>query len=732
MWVAQHALVVLLVVSRAACTPVDASLSPLDDEGDPLWLDRASHRGSIEARADIEAAEAVTRDKLAHVIRNDVEASRIDAEEAEDIVHVAQLKAKNAHDSRRVYDHNNAVLGVVQDKYEREYLELNAKLEADQIAGAPSAKMHADEKHLRHMMKRVALANEKESAANTKANEFARRDHMARRTLTRAREDSEMKVALEQANERDHKSAVKATQDAKQDAAEAAEDARLRAAVGVPPRGIKQFEQDNRAGYIVVGKDIFQARLPGKHSVSEVETSTAPDYEAEEAEEAVNDAMFSERQAQQRDVKWAHKVGATHGFGAAAELGESLPVTTLRSGSAIEAVNQVENIAKRLTDAAQNTKALARGPNGADGEMIEAVKALASINQAANITFQAAAKAHVSDKIEQDAENAVNGVGLGQSNSMKSTPESKELEELRKKVRHQEVVIAKLKQQSGPFAAEHEADRWMHEFNQKETAETAEFDKGMLKARRKARNMQEVTETQQAFVEATHRVNTVREDVLDATNAADKAIKAYDARVSFSSQSLKFSLKMKERMDKSTREFESFGPPMTKEQIAASADAKAIHERRGLAEDDMKEATKAYWLSAAESRESMEAERKSSLEAIRALHEKVNTIEDYWAKKADSIQAKCEAQKALGTNCQETEKLLELESKTEKCQNLKDWRQWLANNTATINYIKTKEMYRDEQDKVRGCQHLLHASRNATNYKIQARSESEMPLPEIT
>lgn len=574
----QHALVVLLVASvhRAALgTPVDASLSPLDDEGDPLWLDRASHRGTIEARKDIAAAEAVTRDNLANLIRTDHKASKIDAEEADDLVRIAQLKAKEASNDRRVFDHNTAVLGVQQDKYEREYLTDNAKLRADTSVGTISQdQVERDSLMLHHIQKRLVQATLKEHTADTKANMAAEKDHSARHALRRAREKSEIDRALEEASERDHKSAVKATQDSKQDAADAAEDAKWRAAAGRPPRKIKQFEHDDRAGYIVIGKDIFRARLPGKPSRTEVESTTSPDWESEEAEDSVNDAMFSEREAGRRDVKWAHEVGAEHGFGGAenkpmAELGESLPVTTFRSGSAIEAVNQVENIAKGLSDAAKSTEALAEGSNGADSEMIQAVKALASINQAANVTIKAAAKASVSDKIEANAEDAANAPGLGQSNSMSNTQE-KELEKLRKKIREQELQIAKLKQQSGPFAAEHEADRWMNEFNQKENKETVEFDQGLLKAKRKARDTKLVVQTAREFAAASNRIDDVREDMLEAEKAADKAVRDYDARVTFAINAISYARKLQKNMEKAKRSFEAYGPRMTKEQIAAS------------------------------------------------------------------------------------------------------------------------------------------------------------------
>lgn len=164
------------------------------------------------------------------------------------------------------------------------------------------------------------------------------------------------------------------------------------------------------------------------------------------------------------------------------------------------------------------------------------------------------------------------------------------------------------------------------------------------------------------------------------------------------------------------------------------ADAKAMDERRTLAEDEFKGALTASRQAEADSNEAMDNERKASLEAIKTLQTKASTVQTYWVTKGGSIQAKCNAQKAVATQCADTEKLLELEAKKDNCENLKTWRQWLANNTAHVNYIKTKEMYRDEHDKLRGCQHLLHASRNATNFKIRVRPESEMsqPLPEIT
>lgn len=700
--------VILGALSRVeASRPVDSSVSSLDDEGDALWLDKAEHFASMEAMKDIHEAEAANRGQLAHIVQTEEAAYKLDTQDAYNKVQVAKMHLAEAGTKAAAANQQAAAAGVKQDTVENELLEDDEMRAADESyhGNGGYERSGADEDRIQELKKTVQDVRGHARLTDKLAHDSTYQEHQARKELRDAREERDISESLYEGSRLDHLQARRAEEDAKRDA----EDAALRSPSKQPSQ-LLEFGDDPTAGYVVEGQDIYQARIPEDAAKpAREEQLVSPVREADKAANAVQEALAAEKAMESRDVSWALKVGAAHGFGPAKaerpQLGEAgAPVFRIRAGGALAAISEVSNIARKMK-ASANAAMVVAG-NQADHEVLESARVLAQIGKAANATIVAAKAADAATKMEKDANDAVATVsGLGQANDADPPSDAVQamIARLQQKVKEQQFEIQRLSKQSGPFAAEQEASRWMSAQLKKQKKDDSSFDETMNKAELSTKKREEAAASAQKWIDSQEYVDNSQADLDEMKKAADDAVSKYVKASVLTGQYLTEMAKLSKRVQEARSEFESFGPKMSQERIDASAAATMSDHKRTQAEAAMHEA-EANWRGMTETlQNSVRHERETSLEMLNAMKQKIASMEDFSSKSLSSQQLKCAAEKATAVSCSDVKTLLKFAAKKNSCKEYPLWRQGLEQTTCVVDHEKTKAKLGSEHEALEKC-----------------------------
>lgn len=740
-------LLVVLCAHFAHARLVDTSVSSLDDDGDPDWLDKADQQGSVLAQKDIAAAESVTMGDLHHLVGKEVQGAKLDVDSSIDAVAAAKI---HVVDSQRRADRllrKAAVIGVRKDRLEHVLVEDRVRRNADRDAGlsglGSERELEKEEATLRQKQKEFIDLQGEAKMAEDAAHAGSLELHENRLALTKAREDKEIADDLLDGARNDHKEAERAAKRASDKAKEAARIHYLATSPTAVSPIAPQPDDTERLGET---NGLYQASDVAETDDEEAEVFMPSRPDA--TDDAVREALEGERAIENRDVSWAwaqkSKPPAQASQSNQPQLGEGAPapVFKIRPGSSMAKITEASGIADALQAEVTSTLRVADENDPADKDVLETAKLLATIGKAVNGTMHAAREAVQRSEVHA----AVNAPGLGQSIESSDQPQNPAVEEmiqrLQERVKAQALEIKQLQKKSGPFAAQHEADRWMSEWQKKENKESVKFDQQIVTVQRKREKEENQEEKAELWNEAQEVLEASEQDLDEATTNAKSLTQKYSAAAKALGTAIANIKEYTEKAERAQRDFEAYGPKMDAETIESSPQAQHSDTLRTEAEQQAQESlTFAHSYRDNNLYPAVERERQASLKMLEGLQEKIAAIQEQTDKKIKTVQAKCEAQKAVMTQCKYTEKRLDAVAVKKDCSSYSTWRAKLYNSTCRVDYMESQEQLKKEQQQLEVCKKQVrcahtseHKSTNstavATNSSAVARDVQQIELIE--
>jgi len=646
---------------------------------------------------------------MAHMIQGEEAGYELDAESADDRVDTAKIRFKAAREKAAGANREAAVVGVKEDKLGTELLEDRTMRNADEsYSGESEHRQEHDTSRIAQVRKEFSEVQGHGETADKMAHIATLVEHEAHKELGDARQAREISESLLAGSQNDDREAKQAVKEAKEDAQDAAvyQDRSESQLVG--------FGDDPTAQYIVEGKHIYRARMSETQETARQPTqhkSVSPDLEADEAASAVQDALDAERAVEHRDLSWAMATGAAHGFGPKPSSTEPLlgegaaPVFRISAESPLAAVSEVTHIASNMQEAAH--AALAVAGNQADGEILQAVKLLATIGRATNATIEAGKAVSVSNRAEQAVHEAVIAPsGLGQANE--ETPAASATTQaliagLEKKIKDQALQIKHLANQSA-FAAEREASSWMSGILDKTKKENNAFDGDIQVARLDSAKREDAAEKDMKWSRTKVLVESSAQDLDQATKTADKSTRKYTQAASSTGEVLTQLKKLARAAAQERGKFAAMGPKMSDDRIAGSVVAKQIDQERTDQYQAMEQAEAQWRQTAAEMPRVIAAERDSSLDLLENMKMQISAVQDHSENKVKSTHAKCQAEKSTAVTCAEVKSRLTIAATERSCQDYSSWRSKIEKDTCIYDRDDIQSKFEIEADALAKCQ----------------------------
>jgi Holliday junction resolvase RusA-like endonuclease len=276
---------------------------------------------------------------------------------------------------------------------------------------------------------------------------------------------------------------------------------------------------------------------------------------------------------------------------------------------------------------------------------------------------------------------------------------------LQDKVKEQAEELTKLKQQSGPYAAKAEADRWFDREMTKDKAASAKFELAVVKAKGKSDQQRHMEQKAAKWVRAMNRQEESSEDLDEAKRDADNLLKRYQKAAEAAGKAIDDSKKYAGLVKEAFATFKSFGPKMSPEQISGSVEAESADAQRTQAKDNYnKLLDESMHINEHNLHASIGEERKVSLEVVEALKAKFAAAQEHFNMKLRSAQAKFETKEAASAQCAQIRKELELNAISNKCAHYETWIKEIASSNTTIHYVETKARLKEETQKLETCE----------------------------
>lgn len=773
MWVGSQIMLILLLTimlpAAQLMLPEMHSVSPLDDHSDPLWLDRASHRGTEEAEKDIAQAEAESRGANNIIIQSDQEArqstvrkANIEYNKAKDVFTVASQK-------RKKLERAAGLLDVSKDEIGDELIMDQATTAADEAAAEdvrrsgqlrPNdvlfSRMRNDDDVAKTERMQFAFlhAQQKHHRADDHAWTAAENEHRAHLKLTAARQARDVATDIFRATVLDQQQAHDAEQRANSDLTDAKQRAAERAQKHVAP------EYHGSPGYIVEGSHLYQARFSP--------APPPPVVALDKVERGASSVLETMKKVDQKDNEWVYDTAEQHGLRPLEtvkhglekpvedQLGESLHETPtvfkFSTGNAIRAVDEVSNIAKKMSNSAQKTIVAASGSDGTVGDdaLLKSLNVLSNMREAALKATKVAHDVAESDLMLRRAKGAVDDVvnptgARAQAKECEGCDAAvkhitaahtkmhsmqEEIDKLKAAVKQQQAAgilakkeLAVLRTKCGPYAAEHVADHWMKQQEKKSRDEAFTFDSAVMQATQKSQQKAFQKVTTATWANVMDRASQANTDLTEATISEHSSIKMYETTAvatADAEQRLKMFSKM---VQYSKRRFKKFGPKQTDDQIAASMQAKRQNEKREDAFSKYRESVREEKMGARMSQTALLKERDASLKMLKAFREKSAALKVYSDERVAIAHARCAAEKALGGQCHDVEKLLELHVQKNDCTNFTKWKTVIQKSAIHIDMLKFKQKYEVEHGRLLRCAGQYRAPTKSLSKKASIHTD---------
>jgi len=757
-------LALMLPASRCALPSEIHDVSPLDDHSDPLWLDRASHHGTIEAEKDIAQAEKESRRGLHNTIETDLVDRQRAASEANDQVKFATDAYSTAHQKRKELEHVAGLAAVRKDGVEDKLIEDGVRTNADISAQSERKYLsdqgahiqdRYDESRTEEMQNQFQDLTVTHQHADDAAWHAAEKEHSAHMKLKAARQARDISAEMAAATAVDERQARNAVSLINSDVVGATQRAKERAVKKGPPQS-----DGNYPGYIVDGDTMYRARFSPNPPPPAVGALNKVEREAQTV-------VSSEKKVEQQGSEWVYKTAERHHMKPLEslkqkeespfddQLGESEhtapTVFKFSQGSAIKAINEVSNMATRISDAAERTIASGSDDAQGDSDLLKSIKSLSFMRERAYNSSKLARDIAESDAAFKNSKRAVDavinpplttsgrplpeGCGAAETHVKAAYARMKAMQEkikaLTAKLEKQEIVAHKqtseltiLRIKCGPLAAEHEAADWMKKLEKKNKDEAFSFDSAVMKGTQKTKQKTLQKQTAVAWSNAVERAAEVNRDLTDATNTEHSAIEKYEDTTVRTADADETAKRMQNELDDSLANFKSFGPKQSEREIQGSEVAKKKDILRTDAKNRYDDARRGTSGAAKNSQIALNAERAASLDMLKAFKAKSAAFKTYSDARLKSAEAKCGAEKALGGQCHDVGQLLDLNVKHFGCTNFTTWKTGIAKSTLHIDMLKTKQKYENEHEQLHRCRHsnlipcgevAFQCTANATN-----------------